>query len=136
MMKCHEFFRVTRSCCLCFVFQGETSAGKSSLMNLILGEELLPHSPLCTTSVICELRYGRERKIVAHFKDREPETGLRTKTIHLEENREGSTESSYLEQIKPFVHSEKGSIYKKIEVFWPHQLLEVLYLYVIGYIIK
>ena len=50
-------------------------------MNLILGEELLPYSVLSTTSTICELKFGEERKIVAHFKDKDPETGLQTKDI-------------------------------------------------------
>ena len=40
-----------------------------------------------------------------------------------------SSEESYLQQITPYVHvkgdREKGSVYKKIELFWPHQLLEV-----------
>lgn len=37
---------------------GETSSGKSSLLNLLLGKEILPHRLLSCTSVICKLRYG------------------------------------------------------------------------------
>ena len=112
---------------------GETSSGKSSLINLIMGGELLPYSLLSTTSTICELKFGEERKIVAHFKDKDPETGSDTKTIPLRENDPNTTseEKSYLQQISSFVHvksdCEKGSIYKKIELFWPHSLLQVLY---------
>ncbi len=99
-------------------------------MNLILGEELLPYSVLSTTSTICELRYGKQRRIVAHFKDKDPETGCPTKAFSLVEHSGESSEQSYLQQISPFVHvkseREKGSIYKKIEIFWPHQLLEVI----------
>ena len=95
-------------------------------MNLILGEELLPYSVLSTTSTICELKYGEQRRIVAHFKDKDPETGLPTMEFPLAT---GSSEQSYLQQISHYVHvksdREKGSIYKKIELFWPHQLLEV-----------
>ena len=97
-------------------------------MNLILGEELLPYSVLSTTSTICELKYGEQRRIVAHFKDKDPKTGLPTKTIRLLES---PTEQSYLQQISPYVHvkseREKGSIYKKIELFWPHILLQVIH---------
>ena len=97
------------------------------MVNLILGEELLPYSILSTTSTICELRYGDQPRIVAHFKDKDPKTGLPIRKVPL---KAASAEKSYLEQISPYVHvksdREKGSIYKKIELFWPHQLLKVL----------
>ena len=100
------------------------------MINLILGEELPPYSVLSTTSTICELRFGEERKIVAHYKDKDPETGLPTKVVPLRGCQGGeSTEQGYLQQITPYVHvksdRERGSIFKKIELFWPHSLLEV-----------
>ena len=114
-----------------FSLTGENSSGKSSLINLIMGEKLLPYSVLSTTSTICELKFGTERKIVAHFKDKDPDTGLPIKVIQLKENPNTTSEKqSYLQQISPFVHvkndREKGSIYKKIELFWPHDLLQVI----------
>ena len=100
------------------------------MVNLILGEELLPYSVLSTTSTICELKFGEERKIVAHFKDKDPDTGLKTKVIPLREPPTEPTEESYLQQISPYIHvkseREKGSVYEKIELFWPHSLLEVV----------
>ena len=107
---------------------GETSSGKSTLLNLILGEQLLPYSVLSTTSTICELKYDTTPRLVAHFKDKDPETGLTTKTVFLGEPPETS-QQSYLKQISSFVHvktnREKGSDYEKIELFWPHSLLKV-----------
>ncbi|KAL9964127.1 hypothetical protein ACROYT_G027711 [Oculina patagonica] len=106
---------------------GETSSGKSTLLNLILGEQLLPYSILSTTSTICELKYGATPKLVAHFKDKDPETGLTEKTLLLSQSMETS-QQSYLDVISSFVHvktnREKGSDYKKIELFWPHSLLQ------------
>ena len=123
-----EIFFVYFCFCFCLVVLGEASAGKSSLINLILGERLLPSSSLSTTSTLCELKYGEERKIVAHFKDTDSKTGL-TSTMFLENPTESSGKS-YLQQISPFVQVKgadrgKGTIYKKVEIFWPHQLLKV-----------
>ena len=68
--------------------------------------------------------------MVAHFKDKDPETGLPTKVIPIMECEEG-----YLQQICPYVHVENdremGSNFKKVELFWPHTLLEVDAAYVI-----
>ena len=110
------------------LFTGETSSGKSSLINLILGEEILPHTLLSTTSTICELKFGEERRLVVHFKDKDPETGGKTKEILLKQPT-GSSDQSFLNQISPYIHvktgREKCSVVKKIELFWPHNVLEV-----------
>lgn len=106
-----------------FVFTGETSSGKSRLVNLILGEEILPYSILSSTSIICELKFAEERKIEVHF--RNEDRSARTIVLTSE-----SSEQSYLEQISSFVHvdshREEGSGFKKIVLFWPHKLLEVI----------
>ena len=120
------FFISSLSIFTCLYLPGETSSGKSTLLNLILGEQLLPYSVLSTTSTICELRYGDTPKLVAHFKDKG--SGDTSKTVLLDKPSEAS-EQSYLKQISKFVHlktnREKGSDYKKIELFWPHNLLKV-----------
>ncbi|XP_078380423.1 uncharacterized protein LOC144663376 [Oculina patagonica] len=100
---------------------GETSAGKSSIINLILGEDLLPYSILSTTSTICELKYGEKPAIRVHFKD----GGEKTREPFYREL--GHSSETYKEEIEGFVHlkddREKGS-YKKIELFWPHPLFK------------
>ena len=97
------------------------------MLNLILGEQLLPYSILSTTSTICELKYGKVPKLVAHFKDKDSETGETKKTVWLDQSK--TSQQSYLHEISSFVHvktnREKGSDYKKIELFWPHSLLKV-----------
>ena len=113
-----------------YILPGETSSGKSTLLNLILGEQLLPFSVLSTTSTICELKYGTTRKLVAHYKQKDPQTGNSTRTVQLGQSGE-SSQQSYLDEISSFVHvktkRDKGSDYKKIELFWPHSLLKVSY---------
>ena len=97
--------------------RGETSAGKSSFLNMILGENLLPSSLLSTTSTICELKYGRERRVEVHFKDR----GERMRTVHLVDN------VPYMEQISQYVKHERKEDhpYKRVEIYLPHPLLKV-----------
>ena len=82
---------------------GETSASKSSMLNLILGEELLPFSVLSTISTICELKYGKKRIIKVHYKQegKDPETKV------LDDS------SSYLELISTFVHVKSASLREK-----------------------
>ncbi|ESO95800.1 hypothetical protein LOTGIDRAFT_160347 [Lottia gigantea] len=47
----------SRECCL--VFAGETSSGKSSLLNLVLGMDILPTHALSCTFIICKLKYSK-----------------------------------------------------------------------------
>ena len=100
---------------------------KSRLVNLILREEVLPYSLISNTSTICELKFGEERRIVAHFKNKDPETGLSTKTVLLQQPT-GPCGQSYRQQISPYVLFDrvKGSLFKKVELFWPHGLLQVV----------
>ena len=103
---------------------GETSAGKSSVINLILGEDLLPYSTLSTTSTICELKYGEKRKIGVHFKDSGTDT--HAPLFHEFVTDGGQT---YQEQIEKFVSlksNREKTPYKKVELFWPHPLLKVI----------
>eukprot|EP00058_Branchiostoma_floridae_P024616 XP_002610106.1 hypothetical protein BRAFLDRAFT_89859 [Branchiostoma floridae] len=53
---------------------GETSSGKSSLINVLLGEDLLPSHHLSCSSVICKLQYGEDQRAVVHYKDKPPAT--------------------------------------------------------------
>lgn len=94
-----------------FSSSGETSAGKSSLINLILGEEILPSGTLSTKN--------SGSMVVIHFKDsREP---LHYKLV-------GSKES-FLGQLTNLVTEENDrgrvSTFRKIELFWPHPLFQV-----------
>ena len=105
---------------------GESSSGKSSLINLILGEELLPSYLLCTTCTICELRHDTRRRIIAYYKQKCPNTGAEQKEIILSDPKAGK---SYMDQISPFMdmkdNRHRGSPFRKVVLYWPHELLEV-----------
>ncbi len=45
---------------------GSTSAGKSTLLNALLGEPILPVDYNATTSVLCEIVYGEKKEAVLH----------------------------------------------------------------------
>ena len=107
----------------CFTFLGQTSAGKSLLINLLLGEEILPSAHTRKTSTICEIKYGEQRRIMAHLKSGDPKTTGTTMEISLKPPLEYS-DKSYSDQISPFV-AEEASLYNKVELFWPHPLLQV-----------
>ena len=63
--------------------------------------------------------------MVVHFKDKDPETGETTKTIPVNKPNDPS---SYLEQISTYVFNKlnDGSTFKRVELFWPHDLLQVI----------
>lgn len=53
---------------------GEFKRGKSSLVNCILGTEVLPTDILPTTAVVNRIKYGTEQKIEIYYKDGTLET--------------------------------------------------------------
>lgn len=50
---------------------GETGSGKSTFINLLLGENILPCSLLSNTHVICEIRQSKSGKYEAHLVKRD-----------------------------------------------------------------
>lgn len=50
-------------------FIGEIKRGKSSLINALLGHEILPKSAIICTSVLCIIKYGVQPKAKVIFKD-------------------------------------------------------------------
>ncbi|XP_019636110.1 PREDICTED: uncharacterized protein LOC109478781 isoform X1 [Branchiostoma belcheri] len=103
---------------------GETSAGKSTLLNVLLGENILPATLLSTTSVICEIKYGRRKKAVIHLNEPDPKTGSMVHNLPLD----GPTEVD-LKRISQYIHAkgearDTASNCKKVEIYWPLPLLE------------
>ena len=59
---------------------GTQGMGKSTMINAILGEDILPNEATETTCVPVEIRYGDTARGVVHFLNDEPEITVNTKT--------------------------------------------------------
>ncbi|XP_078664264.1 uncharacterized protein LOC144907273 [Branchiostoma floridae x Branchiostoma belcheri] len=105
---------------------GETSSGKSTFLNLLLGGEILPVAHLSSTSTICEVKYGETKQAVVHLRKSgiiDKLMGSKTVTIPLDGTKERQ------EELKSYMHLEGASRdqlppAEKIEVFWPLPLLK------------
>lgn len=64
-----RLLRETHNSPLLVTVLGEFSAGKSTFINALLGEKLLPMKQRETTATITKLQYGAERKMVMHYKN-------------------------------------------------------------------
>ena len=103
-----------------FLSSGETSAGKSSLLNLLLGTDVLPHSLLCATSTVCRLHNSDKKKV-----DIEPFTGDHIR-IKLEDG-ESSSDNLH-EKLKQYISSKESraeNLYKNVDIYWPLPMLMV-----------
>jgi len=96
---------------------GDSSAGKSSLINMLLGADILPSSPTPCTSTICEVRYGEKAFAKVYQNNKE------FKVFDLSKDPPAAT------VLKPYLCAEGDirftfSPYSKVEVYWPSPLLK------------
>ncbi|MGL5925372.1 dynamin family protein [Chroococcidiopsis sp.] len=52
-----------------FLILGDTKRGKSTFLNALIGENLLPSDVNSCTAILTILRYGREKKVTVYFND-------------------------------------------------------------------
>lgn len=96
---------------------GEFSAGKSSLINALLGKKLLPVYSTPCTATICEVKWGETPKAILHFKT-PPNTPQQTKVVPLEELERHVVTNDDLTN-KRIVHDNP---YSCVEIFYPLSL--------------
>lgn len=117
---------------------GEFNRGKSTIINALLGEKVLPMKAVPTTGIVNEVKFGEEKKAILYFKNPLPE---KRGEVVLEAERHINKyypnpippmEVPYL-QLKDFVviknRNEKeaeiaASPYSKLELFYPAELLQ------------
>ena len=100
------------------MLKGETGSGKTSFINLLLGEKLLPTSVLSNTHVICEIRHSNLALYKAIFHSIDG-------TI---QEMEYSTSAEFTRKISADVQATDDNnkpIYKKVELLLPVDILQV-----------
>ncbi|MBQ4630385.1 MAG: dynamin family protein [Clostridia bacterium] len=118
---------------------GTFKNGKSTFINSFLGEDVLPAYALPCTAVINEVKYGKEKKAVLHFKNPLPkklpvELSARAKA-HMRRFLPGPVPPMAIayDEIEDYVVIPIGkdpremlleSPYEKVELFWPLELLK------------
>ena len=118
---------------------GTFSNGKSTVINSLLGEEILPAYSLPTTAVINEVKYGETKEAVLHFRNPLPEklpTSLSAKAMeHMKRYGMENIPPLHIayNEIEDYVVIPIGedpkemlleSPYEKVELFWPLPMLK------------
>ena len=110
-----------RSRIVWFSVLGSTSSGKSTLLNALLGEHLLPIDHNASTAVLCEIKYSDNGKkyAVIHFEgDQEVEQ------LELESYGGRQQLASHVKRDR----TESDSC-TRVEIFWPQNFLKVGHLF-------
>ncbi|KAK3610638.1 hypothetical protein CHS0354_009103 [Potamilus streckersoni] len=105
---------------------GETTAGKSSLINLLLGFDLLPTSQLSCTATMCEIRSDKSgiKEASVYFRSSQQDSGKKSRKaperLNISESKGQQLLRQYLTQVDEYGESP----IERIEVFWPFSMLE------------
>ncbi|HET9225768.1 MAG TPA: dynamin family protein [Thermoanaerobaculia bacterium] len=109
---------------------GELKRGKSTLVNALLGEEVLPTDAVPCTAVIQEIRWGEERRAVLHFRyplpAPLPEALPPNVAVHLGLAEDGPVPPLEvpIDRLADYAVIQDGEAggdtpYAKVEIFWP-----------------
>lgn len=94
------------------VVAGETGAGKSSLLNLIMGEHVLPRQVLSSTSTICQIFNSEQKRAVVT-----DENGRKFKLDDV-------TEETLSQYVCVDRSGENKQRYKTVDIYWPVPMLK------------
>lgn len=93
---------------------GEFKRGKSTFINALLGEEILPSYAKPCTAIINEIKWGETRRAMLHFNNDENENNKPPQEIPIDEVEEYVVIKDGVDQ-KQAIHDTP---YEKVEIFW------------------
>ena len=114
---------------------GNFKNGKSTFINALLGQEILPAYAVPTTAIINEIKYGEKPKAILHFLNPLPEKmydGIPEKALthmHRFKMKDVPPIEISVDEIEDYVvipmgMGYRGSPFEKVELFWPLDLLK------------
>lgn len=118
---------------------GTFKNGKSTFINSLLGEAVLPAYALPCTAVINEVKYGEEKEAILYFRNPLPEklpTSISQKALaHMQKHNMKNVPPLHIDysELKDYVVIPMGedpkemlleSPYEKVELFWPLEMLK------------
>ena len=111
-------------------FLGETGSGKSSFINVLLGEDFLPTSLLSNTHVICEIRSSRDQCAYAIVFPVDENENSHKKIEFSDGGKEVFKRD--LASIIQAIDEETGKpVYNRAQIYLPCDILEVSCKYII-----
>jgi len=115
----------TRGTAFKLLVMGEFSSGKSTFINVLLGEKLLPEGAVPMTALITEIYYGREKKVVMYPKPGKWKGGNAPFEIEprLSEIKKYCTINN-MEGINKKEANRVDSCFEKMVVYWPLEILK------------
>ena len=108
---------------------GTFSCGKSSMINALIGEDLLPAGPLPETAVIGELHYGEEKKAILYPKPGRWEGGDAPFTLLNPSSEEiakyvSLSSDEAINAMEEDSENRIDSKFEKMVVYWPLDILK------------
>lgn len=107
------------------LIMGKFSSGKSSFINVLLGEKLLPVKALPTTALITEIYYGREKKVIMYPRPGKWKGG--NEPFEIEPSLTEIAKYSTLNN-KSGINTKEAnrvdSCFEKMVVYWPLEMLK------------
>ena len=111
------------------VVMGNFSAGKSTMINALIGAKVLPSYPTPTTAVMTELRYGEEKRIIMYPKKGQNVDGHGDEPFEVPATEEAIEEYITIDNdagmnMKLENSVEIASKFEKMELYWPLEILK------------